>query len=77
MLFNIGGYFINTSFILFAFWNLTIMWQAFGMDREEQKSFMSNKKEIESKSRFLKPARLLGYGCLIAGLLIYISGYLF
>ena len=53
------------------------MWQAFGMDREEQKSFMSNKKEIESKSRFLKPARLLGYGCLIAGLLIYISGYLF
>ena len=77
MLFNIGGYFIGTSFILFAFWNLTIMWQASGMDSEERKSFMSNKKEIESKSSFLKPTRLIGYGCLITGVLTYISGYLF
>ncbi len=77
MLFNIGGYFIGASFIIFAGWNLIIMFQAIGMNREERKSFMSDKVIIESKNRVLKPARLTGYTFFVLGFLIYLLGYFF
>lgn len=77
MLFDIAGILFGSSISLFFFWNLTVMWQASRMDREERKTFMNNKKDIERKSRILKPARLMGYGCLIAGILFFLSGHLF
>lgn len=75
-LFNIGGYCIGAGLILFAIWNLAIMYKAIQTTNKGECKELMRKENVENDYWFLKPFRYAGYFLLIAGLLIYFMGYL-